>query len=188
MSNHSRSNGIIRWSILDIEGWRMHIAATEAGLCYVGSPDRPLDELHAWLRRQPSLGGCTLMRDDRALAPYGEALAACLAGERPLPEAFLDLHGTPFRQSVWQQLLAIPYGQAISYTDIANRLGKPSAARAVGSAIGANPVLIAVPCHRVVGKNGALTGYRGGVDMKERLLKLERMRAIGTQQQQPTRR
>jgi len=182
MNGNSRSNGIIYWSILELEGWRMHIAATDGGLCYAGSPDRPLDELLAWLRRQSSLRDCALLRDDHAMAPYGEALAACLSGERPAFGARLDLHGTPFQQSVWQTLMAIPYGQAVSYTDIANRIGKPSAVRAVGSAIGANPVLIAVPCHRVVGKNGALTGYRGGVDMKAELLKLERMHRSSVQQ------
>jgi methylated-DNA-[protein]-cysteine S-methyltransferase len=74
---------------------------------------------------------------------------------------------------VWNALCEIPYGQTQSYSDIANYIAKPASVRAVGTAIGANPVLISVPCHRVIGKNGSLTGYRGGLDMKTKLLQLE---------------
>ena len=86
----------------------------------------------------------------------------------------MDLHGTPFQMAVWEALRKIPFGVTVSYTDIAERIGKPSSVRAVGTAIGANPVLITVPCHRVIAKSGKLTGYRGGLDMKEQLLGLEK--------------
>ena len=74
----------------------------------------------------------------------------------------MDYKGTSFQMAVWNALCQIPYGQTFTYSDIANQIGKPAAVRAVGAAIGANPLLITVPCHRVIGKSGALTGYRGG--------------------------
>lgn len=78
--------------------------------------------------------------------------------------------GTPFQQKVWKTLRTIPYGKTVSYGTIARRIGAPTASRAVGAANGRNPIAIVVPCHRVIGANGKLTGYAGGLDMKERLL------------------
>ena len=85
----------------------------------------------------------------------------------------LDLRGTPFQCQVWELLRGIPYGETRSYSQIAHALGRPNAARAVGGAIGSNPVDIVVPCHRVIGSDGKLTGYGGGLDRKEALLNLE---------------
>lgn len=96
------------------------------------------------------------------------------AGTRNTFALPLDLaFGTPFQQSVWQALLAIPTGQTTSYAELGRRLGRPQAARAVGAAVGRNPVSIVVPCHRVLGTAGALTGYAGGLERKTALLKLE---------------
>lgn len=81
--------------------------------------------------------------------------------------------GTPFQRAVWQVLCSIPYGETASYADIAAKIGKKNACRAVGGANNRNPLPIIVPCHRVIGKNGALTGYAGGLEIKEFLLKLE---------------
>jgi methylated-DNA-[protein]-cysteine S-methyltransferase len=90
------------------------------------------------------------------------------------PELTIDLsQGTAFQQSVWQALLRIPMGHTTSYGALAKSLGKPDAVRAVGSAVGRNPVSILVPCHRVLGSDGSLTGYAGGVDRKTRLLQME---------------
>lgn len=85
----------------------------------------------------------------------------------------LDLDGTPFRKKVWKALLSIPYGQTMSYGQIASHIGKPKASRAVGQACGANPVPIIVPCHRVLTSSGSLGGYTGGTHIKNALLKLE---------------
>jgi len=81
--------------------------------------------------------------------------------------------GTPFQQLVWEELLKIPYGETISYGDLAQRIGNPKASRAVGLANGSNPIPIIIPCHRVIGSNGKLTGYGGGLPIKEKLLALE---------------
>ena len=84
----------------------------------------------------------------------------------------LSLRGTPFQQRVWKELLTIPYGQTVTYGELARRLGCRSA-QAVGGAVGRNPISIIVPCHRVIGTNGSLTGYAGGLDRKQALLRLE---------------
>src|SRR5690606_32152543 len=82
--------------------------------------------------------------------------------------------GTPFQQTVWEALRHIPYGQTVSYGELARRVGRPAAVRAVGLANGSNPIAIVIPCHRVIGANGTLTGYGGGLPTKQALLALER--------------
>lgn len=107
------------------------------------------------------------------MAPYLSELKDCLEGKRLACTVPLDLHGTPFQVSVWKAISTIPYGRTMTYSGIAEIIGKPEAVRAVGAATGANPIAFLIPCHRVLGKNGGLTGYRGGLDVKSRLLKLE---------------
>ncbi|MFJ9111537.1 methylated-DNA--[protein]-cysteine S-methyltransferase [Streptomyces sp. NPDC102283] len=108
--------------------------------------------------------------------PFGETiqqLTEYFAGDRTTFDLPLDLAGTPFQRSVWAELLKIPYGETRTYGELAEELGKPGASRAVGLANGKNPVGIIVPCHRVVGASGSLTGYGGGLDRKQRLLAFE---------------
>ena len=95
------------------------------------------------------------------------------AGDRKVFDIPFDQEGTAFQNNVWQQLLSIPYGQLASYGDIAKKLKNPKAVRAVGAANGKNPVSILVPCHRVIGSNGKLTGYAGGLERKQWLLQHE---------------
>ncbi|MFB7455850.1 MULTISPECIES: methylated-DNA--[protein]-cysteine S-methyltransferase [unclassified Streptomyces] len=114
-------------------------------------------------------------------APFGEAveqLEAYFGGELKEFTVPLRLRGTPFQRSVWDQLRKIPYGETRSYGDLATALGKPGASRAVGLANGKNPVGIIVPCHRVIGTGGSLTGYGGGLPRKQRLLDFERGAAL----------
>ncbi|WP_416957493.1 methylated-DNA--[protein]-cysteine S-methyltransferase [Streptomyces sp. Agncl-13] len=111
--------------------------------------------------------------DDTPFAEATAQLQAYFTGELKEFTLQLRLHGTPFQQTVWDQLRRIPYGETRSYGDLADALGNPGASRAVGLANGKNPVGIIVPCHRVVGANGSLTGYGGGLDRKQRLLDFE---------------
>ena len=111
--------------------------------------------------------------DDELLRRAADQLHAYFAGERDRFDLPLDLHGTPFQRAVWNALLAIPAGSTRSYGEIAKALGSAAAVRAVGGAVGRNPVSIVVPCHRVIGGDGSLTGYAGGVDRKRALLTLE---------------
>jgi len=109
--------------------------------------------------------------------PFKETIAqlrAYFAGEREAFNLTLAPEGTEFQQQVWKRLCEIPYGETTSYGEIARRIGNPQASRAVGLANGSNPIPIVIPCHRVIGSNGKLTGYGGGLAIKEKLLALER--------------
>jgi methylated-DNA-[protein]-cysteine S-methyltransferase len=115
--------------------------------------------------------------DPGAFADAVAQLDAYFAGELTDFDIGLDLRGTEFQRRVWQALLRIPYGETRSYGEIAEQIGAPGSARAVGWANGHNPIAIVVPCHRVIGAGGSLTGYGGGLDRKRTLLELEKKRA-----------
>lgn len=116
--------------------------------------------------------------NDPLLEEATTQLDAFFAGTRKGFELPLDISGgTPFQQSVWHALLALPCGHTCSYSALAHQLGKPSAVRAVAAAVGRNPLSIVVPCHRVLGANGSLTGYAGGLERKAALLQLEKTHA-----------
>lgn len=144
---------------------RMLLAATPRGIAGVWFEDqRHHPDTRGW-REEP---GHPLLRDAMA------QLEDYFAGRRRAFDLPLDLQsGTAFQQSVWQALCTIPAGATTSYRAIGERLGRPSASRAVGAAVGRNPVSIVVPCHRVLGAGGALTGYAGGLHRKDALLRLE---------------
>ncbi|MFG2497770.1 methylated-DNA--[protein]-cysteine S-methyltransferase [Streptomyces sp. NPDC048441] len=113
---------------------------------------------------------------DRDEGPFGETISqleAYFAGELTEFDLPMRLDGTPFQRTVWQQLQLIPYGETRTYGQLADALGKPNASRAVGLANGKNPIGVIVPCHRVIGAGGSLTGYGGGLDRKQRLLAFE---------------
>jgi methylated-DNA-[protein]-cysteine S-methyltransferase len=116
--------------------------------------------------------------DDTPFAEVMDELRAYFAGELKEFTVPLRLDGTPFQCSVWEQLRKIPYGETRTYGALADALGSPKASRAVGLANGKNPVGIIVPCHRVVGADGSLTGYGGGLDRKQRLLEFEQGSAL----------
>jgi methylated-DNA-[protein]-cysteine S-methyltransferase len=103
-----------------------------------------------------------------------QQLEEYFAGERTTFDVKLAAEGAPFEREVWHALEAIPYGETVSYGEIARRVGQPTASRAVGTANGRNPISVIVPCHRVIGANGSLTGYGGGLERKRLLLELER--------------
>ena len=116
------------------------------------------------------------VRDDEAFATVAGQLDEYFSGERTAFDVPLTLAGTEFQRRVWTELCAIPYGQTISYGELARRVGNPKASRAVGLANGRNPVAVIVPCHRVIAADGSLGGYGGGADRKVHLLELERSR------------
>lgn len=136
-------------------------------------PGGPVTDVRFARDGRVSLPPSDWSQDDRAFRDLREQLAAYFGGE--LRDFDLDLApaGTAFQQSVWSALRTIPFGETRSYLDIATTIGKPSACRAVGAANGANPIPIVIPCHRVIGSGGSLTGFGGGLDVKRRLLQLE---------------
>jgi methylated-DNA-[protein]-cysteine S-methyltransferase len=115
-------------------------------------------------------------RDDVAFAAARQQLEEYFAGERRVFDLPLAQRGTLFQQLVWRELRRVGYGETTTYAALASRIGRPTAIRATGAANGANPVSIIVPCHRVIGSNGSLTGYGGGLEAKRLLLELERSR------------
>jgi methylated-DNA-[protein]-cysteine S-methyltransferase len=115
--------------------------------------------------------------NEPVLARARAQLAEYFEGRRTRFDLPLAPRGTPFQQAVWRALLAVPFGRTSTYGAIAAAVGRPSAVRAVGAAVGANPIAIIVPCHRIIGRDGALTGYAGGLDRKARLLALEQRAA-----------
>ena len=114
-------------------------------------------------------------RADAPFAAVRKQLAEYFAGRRQHFDVLIRLAGTPFQQRVWQELVRIPFGTTITYAQLAQRIDKPNASRAVGHANGRNPISIIVPCHRVVGSTGALTGFAGGLHTKAWLLDHERL-------------
>lgn len=130
----------------------------------------------AWFAGQkhhPGALAAPQRRGDALLERATAQLQSYFAGELEHFDLPLDLHGTPFQRRVWQALLAIPGGETRSYGEIAQALGSAAAVRAVGGAVGRNPASVIVPCHRVIGGDGSLTGYAGGMERKRALLKLE---------------
>ncbi|MDO8966217.1 MAG: methylated-DNA--[protein]-cysteine S-methyltransferase [Algoriphagus sp.] len=110
---------------------------------------------------------------DQVLLSTVQQLEEYFAGERKTFDMPIGLGGTDFQRKVWLEVNKIPFGQTATYMKISQKLGKPGAIRAVGAAIGANPILVILPCHRVLGSDGSLTGYAGGLDRKKALLELE---------------
>lgn len=142
---------------------RLRLAADPEGLRqidFLGRTPRPLPA--GWIH------------DREKLAHVVDQLGAYFAGGLRAFDLALAPQGTPFQRGVWSRLCEIPYGETTSYGELARRVGNPSASRAVGLANGRNPIPIVIPCHRVIGSNGALTGYGGGLPIKEHLLALER--------------
>jgi methylated-DNA-[protein]-cysteine S-methyltransferase len=158
------------WNSLHIDSpWGgMTLAASERGLCGVWFDEQRHGPSPAQIQSWP------LAPQDPVLQQTAAQLQAYFAGQRQSFDLPLDLsRGTAFQQSVWQALLMVNAGQSQSYGDLAKQLNKPKAVRAVGAAVGRNPVSIIVPCHRILGAGGQLTGYAGGLWRKQALLRLE---------------
>jgi methylated-DNA-[protein]-cysteine S-methyltransferase len=140
------------------------LASADAGLCEINFP----------ANGKPARADSEWQEDASALREPIRELRAYFCGELEGFDLPLAPVGTAFQHKVWDELLNIPYGETISYGELANRIGNPNASRAVGLANGSNPIPIIIPCHRVIGSNGKLTGYGGGLPIKEKLLALEK--------------
>ena len=149
------------------------VCATEKGLCLIEFGGFYVKEavIQQWSRTWAGNGG--YQRDEARLAPAITQLKQYFAGELKSFDVQLDMRGTSFQLQVWEALKSIPYGTVCSYKDVAESIGRPKAVRAVGGANNKNPVPIIVPCHRVVGADGALIGYAGGPEIKRTLLTIE---------------
>lgn len=157
---------------------RLHaVADSPIGPITLVSDDGRLTGLYMEVSGHPPkeerLGRRVDAADDDVLVKAASQLEAYFAGELTDFDLPLELEGSGFQRTVWAGLREIPYGETISYGELARRIGQPSASRAVGLANGRNPISIVVPCHRVIGANGSLTGYGGGIERKQFLLGLE---------------
>lgn len=158
--NTSRNQAAVSFDVLSTAVGELTLCCTESGaLCEIAFDSRAI---RARLTHAP-----------QQLRAATQQLAEYFVGKRRSFDLELAPEGTRFQHSVWRVLAAIPYGESCSYSSIARQIGSPAASRAVGAANGKNPLPIVVPCHRVVGSNGALTGYAGGLPIKRFLLNLE---------------
>ncbi|MGI4756574.1 MAG: methylated-DNA--[protein]-cysteine S-methyltransferase, partial [Janthinobacterium lividum] len=160
----------IGYCIADSPLGRMLVATTAKGVCSIAFADAD-GELLQELRER--FADATLLEDPSATGMHVQAVLASLLQPAAAPHVPLDVRASPFQQRVWQALQAIPRGETRTYTQVAAGLGQPSAVRAVARACACNPVALVIPCHRVLGAGGTLTGYRWGLDRKRRLLALE---------------
>ncbi|HJZ53877.1 MAG TPA: methylated-DNA--[protein]-cysteine S-methyltransferase [Gemmataceae bacterium] len=153
---------------------RVLLAATDRGVCAVSLADTDA-ELASFLRAE--FPAAKLERDAAGLATWLAELLRQLSGSRPHADLPLDVQATAFQRRVWEELRAIPLGETRTYQQVAEAIGAPTAARAVARACATNPVSVVIPCHRVVGSNGKLTGYRWGVSRKKKLLDAEQKKS-----------
>lgn len=160
------------------------IASTNSALAYISPDDGDLTPLSYYFKNYDLVDVSELEASNAEenlslIKQARQQLEEYETGQREKFDLPLDLsHGTPFQQAVWNCLLSIPYGQTTTYGDIAQHINNPKAVRAVGGAIGKNPISIIVPCHRIIGKDGSLTGYSGGLDVKTKLLTIENIQLL----------
>jgi AraC family transcriptional regulator of adaptative response/methylated-DNA-[protein]-cysteine methyltransferase len=159
-------------TIVDSPLGRILVAATARGVCWIGIHESDA-RLESDLRADFSAAEIS-RDDDDAISDLAHKLVDYINGEGRELDLPLDIRATPFQRDVWRELCAIPWGTTRSYGEIARRLGRPDASRAVGHANGSNPIAIVIPCHRAIGADGTLTGYRWGLEYKRRLLDHER--------------
>jgi AraC family transcriptional regulator, regulatory protein of adaptative response / methylated-DNA-[protein]-cysteine methyltransferase len=166
----------VGYTIADSPLGRLLVGATERGVCAVclGDSDKALET--SLFAEYPQ---AEIHRDDATLSPWITAFLNHLQGRTPHLDLPVDVRATAFQWRVWEELRAIPYGSTRSYSDVARAIGRPSAVRAVAHACATNPVAVVIPCHRVVGKDGGLHGYRWGLERKQELLALERQATKG---------
>jgi AraC family transcriptional regulator of adaptative response/methylated-DNA-[protein]-cysteine methyltransferase len=160
----------MRYTVAPVLDLQMLVAATPSGVSWLGIHASP-ETLEAGLRADYPMA--EIGRDDPSMAEFATRVRAALADPSCVFNLPTDIRATPFQLAVWRELCAIPRGTTRSYGEIARRIGHPAASRAVGHANGANPIAIIIPCHRAIGTDGSLTGYRWGVEIKQRLLEHE---------------
>ncbi|RIJ64601.1 methylated-DNA--[protein]-cysteine S-methyltransferase [Rummeliibacillus sp. TYF005] len=159
---------ITYWTSFIQKEWTFFLVATEKGLCYVSTSKEAIEE---WCKKHYKT--FELIENREKMGKYQKQYEEYFTGKRTFFDIPINLQGTPFQKEVWEALLQIPFGKTTCYSEIANRVNRPKAVRAVGGAIGANPILIAIPCHRIIGKNGKLTGFSAGIPLKKALLQIE---------------
>jgi len=172
MEKSEKDTLMIAYTTMDSAVGRLLIASTDHGLLGIGFLQNGVEE--AVSRLEKAYPGDTLVEDLATNRDALNQLQEYFQGRRRVFTLPLELRGTEFQRSVWEAVAGVPYGETRSYGYIARKLGKPKAYRAVGAANGANPIPIVIPCHRIIGSDGSMTGFGGGIPIKEKLLVLEK--------------
>ena len=171
-----KRNEMVHLTRFDTEMGAVTLASTPAGVVACSLPGKSQHHVHDWLER--ALPEAEVVTGPGRNRRYVKAVQDYLAGRRRKLDLPLDLRGTAFQKKVWKQLSKVPFGETISYAELARRAGHPTAVRACGSANGANPIPLIVPCHRVIASDGGLGGFGGGLPLKRRLLAMEGAEAV----------
>lgn len=161
----------IAYARLDSQIGTVWVASTRLGVVRIALGDERSGPFITWL--EENVGPAEAQEAPEAMGGPLSQLGEYFSGSRRTFDLPLDVRGTTFQRTVWSQVVRIPYGATVTYGDIAQLVGKPRASRAVGGAMGANRLPIVIPCHRVIGAGGALTGFGSGLGVKETLLRLE---------------
>ncbi|MCH8499766.1 MAG: methylated-DNA--[protein]-cysteine S-methyltransferase [Marinobacter sp.] len=170
MALNKKTTEVLQWARLTWDSHPLMLARSDKGLCILLLGD-DLHELQRELaRRCPN---ATLAPEPRPNDPVFQQALGCLKSGNLSPDLPLDLRGTPFQLQVWQSLATIPAGHTCSYSELAAKVGRPRAVRAVASACGANPITLLIPCHRILAKGGGIGGYYWGSEVKRALLARE---------------
>lgn len=150
------------------------IVCTSKGVCRIeyGTEDETMANIHVWVKKH--FLKSEMIRDDEQVIPVARQLREYFNGQRLDFDVPVDLHGTPFQKKVWETLREIPHGETRTYKEVAQAMNAGKAVRAIGNANNKNPLPIVIPCHRVIGSNGSLVGYGGGLDKKQFLLEIEK--------------
>ena len=163
----------IAWASIKTRVGTVRVAATPRGICKIALGKETAQDFFGWLERH--VGPVSRKPERSGLVALAlDQIAEYLSGQRREFDLPLDLRGTDFQRRAWSAVSAIPYGETRTYAEVAAAIGKPQAVRAMGAANGANPLPLVVPCHRVLGSDGSLTGYGGGLDVKRQLLEMEK--------------
>ncbi len=165
------------WDSADFDDQKFFFTVTDKGLNFVSTPGKPISEMFDFYPK--SRYQYSFVSDNLKTDPYLDELEAYLKGDRKSFDLALDLsHTTASQQKIYKTLKEIPYGQTITYHQLAKMIGKPKATRAVAHAVAMNPILIVIPCHRIIKASGKIGNYRGGEDMKKALLNLEQQEPV----------
>jgi AraC family transcriptional regulator of adaptative response/methylated-DNA-[protein]-cysteine methyltransferase len=172
---------VIRYTTAECDLGRVLLAATDRGVCVVSLADTEMKVTAFLIKEYPA---AVLKRDEAGLADWLSNLLRHLAGYEPHLDLPLDVRATAFQRRVWEELRRIPYGETRSYKQVAEAIGAPKAVRAVARACATNPAVLVIPCHRVIGSDGSLTGFGCGIARKKKLL--EREKSEGEEPNPPT--
>jgi len=164
----------ITWASMKSRIGTIRLAATSRGVCKIALGKETAEDFFGWLERRVGHAPRKPERNGSVALALNQ-ITEYLDGQRRDFDLPLDVRGTDFQRRMWAAVAGIPYGETRTYAEIAFAIGKPKAVRAVGAANGANPLPLVVPCHRVVGSDGSLAGYGGGLDVKRKLLEMEHL-------------